>query len=402
MSLHVQLEKFEGPLGLLLYLIRKEEMDIFDINIHHITRQYLEYIRLMRELDLEMAGEFVAMAATLIQIKSRMLLPQYDDSGEVVEQEDPRKELVQKLLEYQKFKEAAQRLSERPWLHRDLWVRGVRETLDLAVEDAIVIDEGGLFSLISAYRKVVRTMKKNAHRVRSKAKSIAERVLEIRHLFRIGQRILLRDLVDKDGIAGPRQVKVLITFLSLLELAKLGFVSMFQAQIYGDIYIDPKREIQDDIISRVEEFEVDHAAVANKIFADGAVGAVTQSGDQGVSPDELTSGAESPSLDELGPTIFPGRHEIDVVQAQEAQLSLLQKEDLLDPDVQPGDEDLVGVEAATDEEILAEEVRLHFRVETPELAPSGQIAQRQESERSIAEPENGHKNRHGSEPQVES
>ena len=98
-QLTVTLPKFEGPLDLLLYLIRKEEMDIFDIKIHEITRQYLEYIKRMRELDLEVAGEFISMASTLIHIKSRMLLPQYNDQGEIIESEDPRKELVQRLLE---------------------------------------------------------------------------------------------------------------------------------------------------------------------------------------------------------------------------------------------------------------------------------------------------------------
>ena len=108
MSIRVQLQQFEGPLDLLLYLIRKEEMDIFNINVVEITKQYLDYIKLMKEFDLEVAGEFVAMASTLIHIKSKMLLPQYDENGEVVESEDPRKELVQKLLEYEKFKEAAE------------------------------------------------------------------------------------------------------------------------------------------------------------------------------------------------------------------------------------------------------------------------------------------------------
>ena len=103
MSIRVQLQQFEGPLDLLLYLIRKEEMDIFNINIVEITKQYFEYIKLMKEFDLEIAGDFIAMASTLIHIKSKMLLPQYDENGEVVEQEDPRKELVQKLLEYEKF-----------------------------------------------------------------------------------------------------------------------------------------------------------------------------------------------------------------------------------------------------------------------------------------------------------
>lgn len=119
-GIRVQLQQFEGPLDLLLYLIRKEEMDIFNINIVDITKQYFDYIKLMKEFDIEVAGDFIAMASTLIHIKSKMLLPQYDENGEVVEQEDPRKELMQKLLEYEKFKEAAKSLYERPLLNRDV------------------------------------------------------------------------------------------------------------------------------------------------------------------------------------------------------------------------------------------------------------------------------------------
>ena len=118
--MHIQTENFSGPLGLLLYLIRREEMDIFNINIHQITSQYLEYIKTMKKLDLEFAGEFIAMAASLIQIKSKMLLPNYNEDGEEIESEDPRKELVQKLLEYQKYQEAAHQIYQRPLVGRDL------------------------------------------------------------------------------------------------------------------------------------------------------------------------------------------------------------------------------------------------------------------------------------------
>ena len=113
-GIRVQLQQFEGPLDLLLYLIRKEEMDIFNINIVDITKQYFDYIKLMKEFDIEVAGDFIAMASTLIHIKSKMLLPQYDENGEVVEAEDPRKELVQKLLEYEKYKEQEQSFRKEP------------------------------------------------------------------------------------------------------------------------------------------------------------------------------------------------------------------------------------------------------------------------------------------------
>jgi len=263
MSLVVQLPKFEGPLALLLYLIRKEEMDIFDIKIHEITNQYLEYIKIMKELDLELAGEFVAMAATLIQIKSRMLLPQYDEKGEVIEVEDPRKELVQKLLEYQKYQEAAKLLYDRPLVGRDMWTRGFRESLDEPPEE-IEVEDNGLFSLISVYRLIMRSTKKRVHQVTAKAQSIASRILEIKDMLIMGQRKTLNDLI---GIVDDKTRQVLITFLSLLELGKLGFVSLYQTENYTDIWVELRKPIEGDAVSRVEEYDTIHSnEVADKLF----------------------------------------------------------------------------------------------------------------------------------------
>lgn len=249
-QLTVTLPKFEGPLDLLLYLIRKEEMDIFDIKIHEITRQYLEYIKRMRELDLEVAGEFISMASTLIHIKSRMLLPQYNDQGEIVENEDPRKELVQRLLEYQKYQEAAKSLNERPLVGRDLWLRGVRETIK-PPEDEIVLEENALFSLIASYRKALKSFQRKIHRVAQKAQSIAQRIMEIREHLIPGRRVTFRELLTATE---DRTRQILITFLSLLELGKMGFVTLYQAEAYGDIHVDTKKDIATDVISRVEEF----------------------------------------------------------------------------------------------------------------------------------------------------
>lgn len=252
MSITVQLPKFEGPLGLLLYLIRKEEMDIMDIKIHEITKQYFEYIKLMKELDLEVAGEFVAMAATLIQIKSRMLLPQYDDNGEIVEaSEDPRKELVQKLLEYQKYQEASKMLYERPLVGRDVWLRGMRETLE-PKEDEIVLEENALFSLIATYRKLLRSVKKKVHQVAAKAQSISSRVLEIKDRLIVGRRTTLMELVTATE---ERARQALITFLSLLELGKMGFVRLYQNEAYGEIWIDTQKPVEQDVLARVEEYD---------------------------------------------------------------------------------------------------------------------------------------------------
>lgn len=262
-GLVIQLQKFEGPLALLLYLIRKEEMDILDINIHEITKQYLDYIKLMKEFDIEVAGEFIAMASTLIHIKSRLLLPQYNDQGEVIEVEDPRKELVQKLMEYQKYQEAAKSLYERPLVGRDLWLRGSRESFE-SKNDEILLEENALFSLISAYRKMIRTAQKKIHKVTSKLQSIASRIVELKDKISLTSQITLRELIDSTE---DKMRQTLITFLSLLELGKLGYVSVYQNEVYGDIYVQGKKPIENDAISRVEEYDaIDAMDKANALF----------------------------------------------------------------------------------------------------------------------------------------
>jgi len=255
MSIHVHLERFEGPLGLLLHLIREQEMDIFNINIHQITRQYLEYIKTMRRLDLEVAGEFIAMAATLLHIKSRMLLPQYTEEGEQIV-EDPRKELVQKLLEYKKIKELSVDLYKQPLLGRDVFPRGEREDIESLEEGELVLEEKPLFSLIAAYRTALKNMKKTWHRVLGEVQSISVRILEIKDLLVVGKRILFGELItDRSREAG----QVLVTFLALLELAKMGFVSVFQSAPFADIHIETKKPIDRDVITQVESYDAVNA-----------------------------------------------------------------------------------------------------------------------------------------------
>lgn len=266
-ALRVQLQQFEGPLDLLLYLIRKEEMNILDINIVEITRSYLDYIKLMKEFDLEVAGEFVAMAATLIHIKSKMLLPQYDENGEVLEVEDPRKELVQKLLEYEKYKEAARALYERPLLNRDLWGRGLREKLEVK-DDEIELEDNALFSLIAHYRTVMKTLHKRVHKVNVKLQSIASRILQLGERLVVGVQVTMAELYDRT-IVEPREKmrNGLITFLSLLELGKMGYVGLYQTENYGDIYIHTKKPIEGDVVSKVEEYDnINSADVAQSLL----------------------------------------------------------------------------------------------------------------------------------------
>lgn len=323
MSIHVQLERFEGPLALLLHLIRSQEMDIFDINVHQITQQYLDYIRMMKKLDLEVAGEFVAMAATLIHIKSRLLLPQYNEEGEEIDVEDPRKELVQKLLEYQKYQEASQKLYERPLLGRDLWVRGRREDFTADQEEEIVTEENALFSLISSYRTALRNMKKTVHRVGTALQSIASRILEIRDKLIVGQKVMFSQLIDSKD---QKLSQVLMTFLSLLELAKLGFVTVYQSENFGDIHIEAKKEIDRDVVVRVEEFDSTDEQRAQAAEALMAAPAVTAAAEE----------------------VFDFDAPLEEGESVEAQIPLMVSEQ---------DQDF-EVEAATDDEILAEEERM--------------------------------------------
>lgn len=268
MSIRVQLQQFEGPLDLLLYLIRKEEMDIFNINIVEITKQYFDFIKLMKEFDLEVAGDFIAMASTLIHIKSKMLLPQYDENGEILEQEDPRRELVQKLLEYEKFKEASKSLYERPLLNRDVWARGLREKI-VVQDDEIELEDKALFSLIGSYRRALTLLNKKIHKVAIKLQSISSRIIEMKVFLRPGTTVRMVEMFSQNlGEQLQRSRQALITFLSLLELGKLGYVSLYQTDVYGDIHVQTKKEIEDDVLSRVEEYgHINSEEVAQDLFA---------------------------------------------------------------------------------------------------------------------------------------
>lgn len=252
MSVRVHLEQFEGPLPLLLYLIRKNEMDIYNIEIYQITSQYLEYLKVMKELDLEVAAEFISMAALLIHIKSKMLLPQYNEEGDAAEgSEDPRKELVQKLLEYQQFQEITKWFKDRPLLGKDTWRRGFREIWSDG-DSAIILDEGGLFAMIALYRKALKKVKKGVHVVMEKTQSLASRIMELKDHLIPGRTIEFRELISVEEFS---KTKLVITFMSILELGRLGFISVFQSELLGPIQITTKKAIERDVVSRVQELE---------------------------------------------------------------------------------------------------------------------------------------------------
>ena len=230
----VKLESFEGPLDLLLHLIRKDELNIYDIPIADITRQYLEYINLMKELNLEVAGEFLVMASTLLQIKSRLLLPlQVDEEGNV-EEVDPRAELVRRLLEYQRYQEASLLLRGRELLGRELFARKF-DSPDLA---ELIPEEGPLevelYQLIDAFRKVLARMPTSlVHQVAADTMSIADRITELLDVIALRKLALFHELFDERS---DREFLV-VTFMAILELCKRRMINIVQDERYGSILL---------------------------------------------------------------------------------------------------------------------------------------------------------------------
>jgi segregation and condensation protein A len=229
----VHIEEFEGPLDLLLHLIKKNEVDIYNIPIAAITRQYLEYMELLKELNLDVAGEFLVMAATLLQIKSRMLLPVSSDE-EDAEAEDPRAELVRRLLEYQRYRDASFLLSSRNLLGRDVFARKFDspELADLEPKEEPADVE--LFELIEAFQRVLaRVSVETFHDVVTDGISIADRIAEVLSLLHVTKTMsfesLFSDKMTRDLLV--------VTFLSILELCKLNLIKITQGDSLGVIWI---------------------------------------------------------------------------------------------------------------------------------------------------------------------
>jgi segregation and condensation protein A len=230
-----KLEKFEGPLDLLLHLIKRDEIDIYDIPIAHITQQFLHYLEILRLLDLEVSGEFLVMAATLMRIKARMLLPVPEPGEE--EEGDPREELVQRLLEYRQYKEAAGTLREREEQRRLLFARGMTPE----EEDAgpLPLAPVNLFALLDALDRVLaRLPERNVLEMSGEAYDIEDKmallVTRARRAGRLSFTLLLEECKSR--------LEVIVTFLALLELLKMGRLLVEQAGPFGDIWVESRPE----------------------------------------------------------------------------------------------------------------------------------------------------------------
>jgi segregation and condensation protein A len=228
MEYKVRLDKFEGPLDLLLYLIKNQEINIYDIPIASITEQYLEYIRMLEFLNLELAGEFLVMAATLMRIKARMLLPRQDEEQEG--EEDPRHALVQQLLEYQKFKEAAGRLEAMEYQRKMLYIRPETEIEGEAVEAEYTYS---LFDLVTAFKTVLDRAEVRYLEVQPEETSIDEKIGFLKEKLAEKEMIAFQDLFEN----GSSAVELIATFLALLEILRMRLATVKQAKPFSQIYI---------------------------------------------------------------------------------------------------------------------------------------------------------------------
>lgn len=230
----VRIENFEGPLDLLLHLIKKNEINIYDIPIAMIAQQYLSYIEAMKELNLTVAGEFLVMAATLLQIKSKMLLPVEESAEDDEDGPDPREELVRRLLEYKTFKEAARQLDTQERIWREIYSRPVASVETDTESDETVLDNIGLFDLVDALQGVLN---------RNPGKQLLE-IIPDNLTVRDRMTVILETLEGQESIgfeilfeASCHRLVIIVTFLALLELIRLRTVRVYQAQSFGPILV---------------------------------------------------------------------------------------------------------------------------------------------------------------------
>ena len=230
----VRLENFEGPLDLLVHLIRRHEIDIYDIPIALVTEQYLEHLELMQELDLDVAGEFLVMAATLIQIKARMLVPRPETADEAEDAGDPRDALVQRLLEHEKFKAAAELLHERQTERSAQWTRPDNRVADIAgqpIEREIEVD---LFSLLQAFQKVLaRARERRPLELPADLVSVERRIEQLEARLSETEACGFEELFEGDR----SRMDLVTTFLALLEMVRLKLVRLFQSGPFAPIRV---------------------------------------------------------------------------------------------------------------------------------------------------------------------
>jgi segregation and condensation protein A len=244
---NIKIPVFEGPFDLLLHLIRENKIDIYDIPIAIITHQYLEYIEMMKELNLEIAGDFLVMAATLIHIKSRMLLPP-DEEAPPGEEEDPRLQLVRRLVEYQVFKESALGFKER----EEKWIKVFhREPISDEPDAELYLFDVNLFDLLNAFKKILDTAPPEVVSITKETLTVKDKMSLIMEILEGQEAIRFEDFL-KVGIDSQQKsitrIQLIITFIALLELIRLGLVRAYQEREFGNIWvINPQKAVSDEL-----------------------------------------------------------------------------------------------------------------------------------------------------------
>ncbi len=254
MGYKLRLEMFEGPLDLLLYLIKKDDIDIYDIPITEITEQYMEYIDAMQTLDLNIVGDFLVMAATLMHIKSKMLLPP-DPLAQEEEDEDPRGELVRRLEEYKKFKEIAEQLKNKEGYRQDLFGRRIDEqAMDDLREDAKeVLIEATLFDLINALSQALKKVPETTtYEITKEEFTVEQKIHAILHILIEQKSVNLMDLFSRSR----DKMEVIVIFMAVLELIRLREIVCVQKRAFEDIEI--VRHTSDGVGGNQEEPAAQH------------------------------------------------------------------------------------------------------------------------------------------------
>jgi segregation and condensation protein A len=280
----VRLPAFEGPLDLLLHLIQQHELDILDIPIAFITEKYVQYITLMQQLNIDLASEYLVMAATLLHIKSKMLLPSLpedQEEGEPEPEEDPRAELVRRLLEYQKYRDAAEQLGERNVLGRDVFGRGMPVP---AAEEQAPLAPVSLFKLLEAFQSVMdRAQIRTDHEVELERFSITDRINELSDVLRVRPRVQFDEL-----FAGQSsRAALIVTFLALLEMTRLRLTRLIQSGPLAPILVELAVRDEDE-----EQLPQQSRAQDTASF-EGAAGAAAEAQAAGGEPSGPEEGAAS-------------------------------------------------------------------------------------------------------------
>ncbi len=251
-SSFVKLENYSGPLDLLLQLVRKQEMDIFEIDIYKITRQYVEYVKRAGSPDLEMAGDFIRMASILLYIKSKNLLPKEEQEEEAQDVEELKHNLSLLLLTYQKFQKAGELLYSRALLGRDCWKSHRFLNLKTPIKKIEIDKEKGGLELMQVYHQslISRKTKKN-YKIHRPIPHFLHRLRHIAEVFTIGAKLKFNQLV----LIHKERYSQLLSFLSVLELSKAGFISLFQRHLFSNIEIFVKKSVTEESIKEFSNEE---------------------------------------------------------------------------------------------------------------------------------------------------